>query len=88
MQPPSKREAKGFDIVVWKDKDGDIVGRAFTPAGDKALRAFVNEYHKGDIVVIYCHPDEFMAELPKSILVGILADQNKKVVPLNKSHLH
>jgi hypothetical protein len=88
MQPPSKREAKGFDIVVWKDKDGEIVGRAFTTQGHKALKAFVNEYRKGDIVSIYCHPDEFIAELPKTILVGILSERSKKVVPMNKNHLH
>lgn len=88
MRPPSKAEAEGFDIVVWSDKDGDIVCRAFTPAGDRALRAFVNKYHRGDIVQIYMPPEQFEAELPEGIHVGLLNPRRKKVVAMTKSSLH
>lgn len=88
MRPPSKTEAQGYDIVVWSDKDGDIVCRAFTPAGDKALRAFVNKYHRGDLVQIYMPPEKFEAELPEGITVGLLNPKSKKVVPMNAVRLH
>lgn len=88
MRPPSKKEAAGFDIVVWSDDEGDVVARAFTPAGDRALKAFVNKYEKGAIVIIYCHPEEFQQEIPKGTIVGLLSPRAKKVVPMSKNPLH
>lgn len=88
MQPPSKRQAAGFDIVVWVDKEGDVVCRAFTDPGHKAIRQLVDEYHKGDIVQIYNSPDEFQAEMPDDLAIGMLQRGSKKVVPLSFSRLH
>jgi hypothetical protein len=42
MRPPSKKEAMGYDIMVWVDRDGDIVSRAYTRSGHDALRSIVN----------------------------------------------
>jgi hypothetical protein len=88
MQPPSQRAAAGFDIVVWVDNDGDIVCRAFTSPGHKAIRKLVNDYRRGDIVQIYNSPEEFQAEMPESLAIGMLQKQSKKVVPLSIIRLH
>ena len=88
MKPPSKDECNGFDLVVWKDDDGEIVCRAFTLTGHKALKQFVNKYRKGDLVVIYCDPKQFEEELEKDVIVGLLHPKSKKVVPMSKAHLH
>lgn len=85
MRPPSKTEAEGYDIVVWVDKDGDIVARAFSKPGHSALRAFVNRYRPGDLVQIYCSPEEFEDELPQGIRAGALNSATGKIGPLTKS---
>jgi hypothetical protein len=86
MRPPSAREAKGYDIVVWVDEEGDIVTRAFTKRGDNALKTFVNEYSKGDIVQIYSSPTEFEASLPNTLAVGYLTSKGMR--PMRSSALH
>lgn len=87
MRTPSKRVAKGFDVVVWVDNDGDIVAKAFTPRGHNSLRKFVSDYHNGDIVEIYCDPDAFMKELEDEVALGTL-NQHGKVVLMGKLYLH
>jgi hypothetical protein len=71
-RPPSKKEAKGYDIAIWADKDGDIVSRAYTKKGDGALKGTVNTYEVGDIVQIFCAPPEFIADMPEDLVIGIL----------------
>jgi len=88
MRPPSKSEATGYDVIVWVDEDGDIVARGFSRQGHSALRAFVNKYHAGDIVQIYCTPEAFMDELPTDLAVGVLNSRTEKVMPFNPAHLH
>lgn len=86
MRPPSKKEVEGYDIVIWVDKDGDIVTRGYTRAGHSALRGFVNEYHAGDIVQIYSTPAEFQADLPVTLAVGLLTPNGLR--PMQSAHLH
>lgn len=88
MLPPSKKEAEGYDVVVWVDNDGDIVARGFTHLGHKQLKGFVNSYHPGDIVQIYCEPDEFIAEFSPETTVGMLNSRTKKIGPYSASRLH
>ncbi len=86
MRPPSKKEVEGYDIVVWVDKDGDIVTRGYTKAGHAALKQFVNEYRTGDIVQIYSSPAEFQADLPPTLAVGMLTSQGLR--PMQSPHFH
>ena len=79
MRPPGKSEAIGYDIVVWVDEDGDIVARGFSPLGHKTLRGFVNKYRPGDIVQIYCSPEEFEADIPDGVHVGTLNSTTGKI---------
>jgi hypothetical protein len=87
MRTPSKRAAKGFDVVVWVDGDGDIVAKGFSDAGHDALRQYVSDYRKGDIVEIYVDPDQFTKDVGENILVGALDGQGK-VVAMDKLRLH
>jgi len=82
MRPPSSSEATGYDIVVWVDQDGDIVARGFTKLGHSTLRAFVNKYRAGDIVQIYCNPEEFTDELASNVRVGALNSNTGRIGPL------
>lgn len=86
MRPPSKKEASGYDIMVWVDHEGSIVTRAFTKQGHSALRAFVNQYTDGDIVEIYISPSDFEAELPPDVSVGMLT--GKGVRGMRSAALH
>jgi hypothetical protein len=88
VQPPSKAESKGFDIVIWVDNDGDIVCRALTDLGHESIRKLVNDYQRGDIVQIYTSPEDFQAEMPDNLAIGMLSERAKKVVPISTIRLH
>lgn len=87
MRTPSSREADGFDVVVWVDKDGDIVAKAFSTEGDKALKQYVNDYRKGDIIEIYVPPSQFEADMPQTLRVGLLTTA-RGVVTMRTTALH
>lgn len=86
MRTPSAREAENYDIVVWVDEEGDIVARGFSDTGHTALRRYVNEYQRGDIVQIYVPPKEFEADMPTDLTVGLLTRSG--VRPMRSAHLH
>ena len=86
MRPPSKKEAKGFDVVVWVDTDGDIVCRAFTPGGDEYLKNLVNHYERSDIVQIYSDPEEFYKSVPPDLVVGLLTHNGVKTMGSPRLH--
>jgi ribosomal protein L21E len=76
----------GYDIMVWVDRDGDIVSRAYTRSGHDALRSIVNTYEKGDIVQIHYSPPEFVADMPKGLVIGLLTSEGVK--RMNGARLH
>jgi len=87
MRTPNKRVAQGYDIVVWVDDDGDIVAKAFTKYGHNTLRKFVSDYRNGDIVEIYCDPDQFMKEVDETVSIGTLTTKGE-IVLMGKINLH
>ena len=88
MQAPTKQKAKGYDIVVWIDDDGDIVTKSYTHAGTLTLKAMVPDYEHGYVAQIHCDPKEFMAEVPHLVTVGMLDFSTKKLVPMRVTRLH
>lgn len=84
---PSKAKARGYDVLVWIDQDGDIVSSAYTRKGVEALRKMVPAYLDGDIMEILIHPEEF-SHMMKEYRVGFIEYTSKKVMPMEQSRLH
>lgn len=74
--------AAGYDVLVWKDDDGDIVCCAYTELGTRWLRAFIPSYEVGDIAQILAPPEEFARLVPDNVLVGRYTTDTKRVLPL------
>lgn len=87
MKLPTERQAKGYDVLVWIDEEGDVVCRAYTDEGTDFLRGMDNRYVRGDVLEIISHPDEFKKHIPPKLKVGSIAPRSRKVTPLVHSML-
>lgn len=79
MKLPSKKQAEGYDILIWIDEEGDVVSRAYTDQGTKFLQAMDKRYVQGDILEIISHPEEFKKHLPPMLKVGSISPKTKRV---------
>lgn len=77
-----------WDILVWIDEDGDVVCRAQSSFGLTHLQTMYPNCQTEDILQILCTPDQFRNALPEGMLVGLVMEPNKKVVPMDKIRLH
>lgn len=84
---PSKRKARGYDVLVWIDQDGDIVTSAYTLRGEQGLKKMEKTYSLGDIMEIFIYPDEF-GKMMKDYRVGFVEFPSKKVRPMQQGRLH
>lgn len=79
MKLPSKNQAKGYDILIWIDEEGDVVCRSYTENGTKFLQAMDKRYLQGDVLEIISHPEEFKKHIPPMLKVGSISPKSKKV---------
>jgi hypothetical protein len=84
---PNIRKARGYDVVVWVDGDGDIVATSYSVRGVHAMLRIVPSYVQGDIVEILMHPDKF-TEIMHDMKVGYMRLDRKIVQMGEKSPLH
>lgn len=78
----NERLASGYDVVVWKDEDDDVVCCAYTKEGARWLRTMYPKYRKGQILQIIASPEQFSRRIPHDILVGRYTTDTHRVLPL------
>lgn len=83
MKLPSDKKAKGYDVLVWIDEEGDIVCRAYTEGGTRFLQAMDKRYIQGDVLEIISHPEEFKKNIPPMLKVGSISPKSKKVTKMS-----
>jgi hypothetical protein len=76
-----------FDVTLQLDEDDDLVITAHTPAGEEFIRGLVPVYTPGDAVVIVATPDDFIAEVPPNLSVGLVNPETNKLHQLTKNRL-
>jgi hypothetical protein len=85
---PSRSLAKGYDLLIWVDEEGDVVCFAYTKQGQEFLKQAHEDYKKGDVIEILAHPSDFRKLLPPGIRVGLLNDGFDSVSEFSSAHLH
>lgn len=86
MKKPRRRE--GYDILIWIDKDGDVVAAAYSASAHGFFKAMDPGYTYGDIVELVASPDDFLKEVPDSLRVGGLHPETNFVSEMKKNSLH
>ena len=79
MKLPTKKQAEGYDVLIWIDEDGDVVSRAYTSRGEQLLKTMDQRYVLGDVLEIITHPETFKKHVPPTIRVGNIHPKTKKV---------
>lgn len=74
--------------MVWMDEDGDVVCCGYTPPAEEFLKIISPNYKNGDILEIISRPDEFKANVPFYLQVGLISPNTNKVVPMEPIPLH
>jgi hypothetical protein len=87
-KPPSRAQAKGYDLVVWIDDDGDIVTRGFTERGLNFLKTILPQVRFEDIVMITAGPDEFAQAVGEYLKVGYKNPESGLIAPMRDRFLH
>lgn len=80
--------AKGYDILVWMDTDGDVVCTSYTKRGNVFLKSIGGKYRAGSIMEIMGEPKEFQELIPPDVRVGLLSPETNKVARMAKNSLH
>lgn len=79
MKLPTDKQARGYDILIWIDEEGDVVCRSYTGSGTDFLQTMDKRYMQGDVLEIISHPEEFKKHLPPKLKVGSISPVTKKV---------
>lgn len=79
MKLPSEKQAKGYDILIWIDEEGDVVCQAYTESGTKFLQTMDQRYILGDVLEIVTHPEVFKKHIPPMLRVGNISPKTKRV---------
>lgn len=79
MKLPTSKQAKGYDVLIWIDEEGDVVCRSYTEGGTKFLQTMDKRYLQGDVLEIVSHPEVFKKHIPPMLKVGSISPGTKKV---------
>lgn len=79
---PHWKLARGYDILVWMDNEGDVVCCGYTVIGERFLKEVQPGYENGDVLQILSDPDMFRETCPTHISVGLVSPNTNKVYPM------
>lgn len=82
------KKIQGYDILIWCTKDREVLTCAYTKKGVAFLKTLDKDHKRRDIMEIVAMPDEFLAQVPPDVKVGMIHPNTKKVSSAHKNHLH
>lgn len=74
--------------MVWMDKHGDVLTRAYTPTGMSALRSIMSSYQLGQVASLEVYPEDFIREVSPLARVGLLSPETNIIVRMVPTPLH
>lgn len=88
VQPPTLEDAKGYDLIVWLNEDGEVLTKSYSLMGEVILRGMTPNYEPGDVLEILVHPDEFNRDIPPSARVGYVDPHTNRLRRIDKGLFH
>jgi hypothetical protein len=75
MAKPTKKAAKGFDLVLWVDPEGDVIASPYTKSGEEFIKSISPEWKPGVQMVVMSTPKRFFNLVPSHLTVGMRQPQ-------------
>lgn len=85
---PNKRLAKGYDILIWMTKTGEVLCCGYTGKGEEFLKTLEPKYLNGDILEVKVKPEKFEKRIPRALRAGAVSPETNKVYRFGPNLLH